>query len=283
MVDGAQKGYFVNLCYCDESGMGEEPIATMVGVVVDAQRMHLTKAHWQDLLDILSKITGRQIVEIHTADFYAGNGVWRGVDGPTRALVIDEVFEWLVERKHEVVYTSVVKQEYYRAYKDQEIPDELNTIWRFLGFHLVLSMQKTCQREQKNKGHTIFVFDNEEREQVRFTDVILRPPEWSDEYYQRTTKQPALDQIVDVPYWGDSRQVVLIQVADFLAFFLRRYAELKEGLRGPDYKDEEVRLDGWMKQFAGRSIGRACIYPKTGRGYAENLFYDRAPKSIREL
>lgn len=43
-------------------------------------------------------------------------------------------------------------------------------------------------------------------------------------------KQKQLDQIVDVPYFGDSREVVLIQVADFAAFFLRRYAEIQEGL-----------------------------------------------------
>ena len=38
----------MNLCYCDESGTGNEAIAVMAGIVVDAGRMHLTKA-WVEI------------------------------------------------------------------------------------------------------------------------------------------------------------------------------------------------------------------------------------------
>jgi len=277
------EGYTVNLCYCDESGTGEEPIATMVGIVVDASRMHLTKAEWGELLKKLSERVGHQIVELHTRDFYSGNGVFRDIDGAARARTISFIFEWLTDRKHHVVYSSVVKDSYYQALKAQEIPDELNTPWRFLGFHLILAMQKRCMRDPRNKGHTIFVFDNEEREKMRFTDIILRPPAWSDAYYSRKARAEQLDQIVDVPYFGDSKEVSLIQLADFAAFFLRRYAEIKEGLVPAKYADEEQRVSEWVAEFASRSIGSACIYPKTQRQYAEDLFYLRAPTSIRNL
>ena len=46
----------MKVCYCDESGTGDEPIAVLVGVVVDSQRMHVTKEHWGDLLENLSTI-----------------------------------------------------------------------------------------------------------------------------------------------------------------------------------------------------------------------------------
>lgn len=277
------EGHTVNLCYCDESGTGEEPIATMVGIVVDASRMHLTKADWVELLKILSERAGHQIEELHTRHFYSGNGVFRDIQGPTRARIISIIFEWLRDRKHHIVYSSVLKDAYYAALKSQEIPDELNTLWRFLGFHLILAIQKACQREEKNKGHTLFVFDNEERERMRFTDIIMRPPTWSDGYYSRKKKQRQLDQIVDVPYFGDSREVSLVQLADFVSFFLRRYAEIQEGLVPAKYDDEEERLAGWVDEIRSRSIGRQFIYPKTGRQHAHNLFYDNAPPSIREL
>lgn len=273
----------MNLCYCDESGTGEESIATMVGIVVDAGRMHLTKADWAKLLEKLSKMAGHQIVELHTRDFYSGNGVFRDIKGKERAEVISEVFQWLCARKHHVVYSSVRKASYFEALERQEIPDELNTLWRFLGFHLILAMQKNCQREWRNKGHTIFVFDNEERERMRFTDIIMKPPAWSDAYYRRESKQRQLDQIVDVPYFGDSKEVSLIQLADFMSFFLRRYAEIKEGLVPAKYADEEEKVAEWITELASRSIGSAYIYPKTQREYAENLFYLRAPDSIRSL
>ena len=41
--------------YIDESGLGEEPIGVMDGVVADSYRMQLTKEHWTKLLNILSK------------------------------------------------------------------------------------------------------------------------------------------------------------------------------------------------------------------------------------
>jgi hypothetical protein len=223
----------MKLCYCDESGTGDEPIAVMVGIVVDAHRMHITKGHWRELLRQLSELAGKEITELHTRNFYAGNGIWRGLSGPQRAGILSAIFTWLCERKHHVVYASVCKAAYAEQYGLQRIPDELNTIWRFLGFHLILAVQRHCQKQASNKGHTIFVFDNEEREKLRFTDIILRPPEWSDEYYARGKKQDQLDQIVDVPYFGDSNDVALIQLADVASFFLRRYAEIKENLVPP--------------------------------------------------
>lgn len=111
----------------------------------------------------------------------------------------------------------------------------------------------------------------------------MRPPEWSGEYYDKKPKVEPLDQIVDVPYFGDSKEVRLIQLADFIAFFARRYAEIKEKLVPPKYADEEARIDGWIQAMIKRSIGRSYTYPKVGRNNAEELFYSNASVSIREL
>jgi hypothetical protein len=273
----------MKLCYCDESGTGDEPIAVMVGILVDIHRMHITKDEWAGLLNYLSEVAHRDVTELHTRNFYAGNGIWREVDGPTRANIISAVFDWLAERRHHIVYASVCKATYYEEYALQRIPDELNTIWRFMGMHLLLSVQKHCQREPKNKGNTLFIFDNEEREKMRFTDVIMRPPGWSAEYYGKKPKQKPLDQVVDVPYFGDSAEVGLIQLADFISFFLRRYAEIKEALIGPKYPDEEARIEGWIRQIAQCSIARPCIYPRAGRNHAEDLFFRNASQAIRDM
>lgn len=273
----------MKLCYCDESGTGDEPIAVMAGVLVDCHRMHITKAEWDGLLGTLSRLAKRAVPEFHTRDFYAGNGIWRGIDGPTRAAIITAICEWLSDRKHYVVYTSVCKATYFEQKALQFIPDELNTPWRFMGFHLVLSIQKYCQREKSNKGHTIFIFDNEERENMRFTDIITNPRAWSEEYYEKKNKQTPLDQVVDVPYFGDSAEVGLIQLADFIAFFLRRYAEIKENLVPARYADEADRIQGWIDLIARRSIGSNFMYPKRGRGNAEELFFRNASQSIREI
>jgi len=255
----------------------------MVGVVVDSHRMHITKDHWQGLLDDLSRIAGRQIAELHTRNFYGGGGIWKGLDGNQRARILTNIFNWLAERKHYVVYSSVCKATYHNNFALKEITDELNTPWRFLGFHLVLAMQKCCMSEKNNKGHTIFVFDNEHKEELRFTDIIKRPPPWSNDYYGLKKGAKPLDQVVDVPYFGDSKDVYLIQLADVFSFFLRRYAEIKEGLVTAKYPDEEARVTEWIKTFASRSIGSSHIYPKKGRSKTDDLFYNNASTSIRGL
>jgi hypothetical protein len=107
----------VNFCYIDETGTGQEPIATMVGILVDSGRMHLTKQDWNDLLQILSDIIKHPVKELHTVDFYNGNGIWRGMDGNQRSAVITGILDWLADRKHHVVYSSVIKKAYYDALK----------------------------------------------------------------------------------------------------------------------------------------------------------------------
>ena len=42
----------MKFCYLDESGMGSEPIFVLAGIVVDATRMHITKAAWNDLISL---------------------------------------------------------------------------------------------------------------------------------------------------------------------------------------------------------------------------------------
>ena len=273
----------MKVCYCDESGTGDEPIAIMAGIVVDSQRMHVTKEHWSGLLATLSEIVGSEIRELHTRDFYPGNGVWRGLDGPKREKVITSILEWLADRKHHIVYSAVVKDTYFESKNNDKIPQELNTLWRFMGYHIILAVQRCYQKESKTKGNTLFIFDNEEREEKRFIDIINNPPPWSDSYYDRQPRRPQLCQIVDVPYFGDSRDVPLIQLADFVAFFLRRYAEIKEDLIGPKYPAESTKITGWAKLISSRSIGKNHIYTKTKRCDCAELFYSHAPRSIREL
>lgn len=274
---------YVRVCYCDESGTGSEPVATMVGIVVDATRMHLTKTDWAGLLEFLTEQVGKPIPELHTRNFYSGNGPYYGTNGEARHQTIDDILKWLEMRRHHLVYVSVLKEAYFNARTAGDIPPELGTIWRFMGFHLLLAMQKHCMASEGVKGNTIFIFDNENREEKRFADLIIRPPDWSDTYYQRHRNQGQMDQVIDVPFFADSKDVGLIQLADLIAFLLRRHAEIKEGLEPGHFDEEEEKLEGWVERIAKRSIGRVNIYPRNKRTDAENLFYDLAPASIREL
>ena len=142
-------------------------------------------------------------------------------------------------------------------------------------------MQKHGMGFQGTKGNTIFFYDNQEQEKVKFADLIKNQEEWSKKYY--SSGKGGLDQIIDVSYFADSKHVYLIQLADLCSFLLRRYAEIKEGLRLADYEDEERLLEGWVEDMMERSIGSQYMYPKRNRLNCHNLFYECAPESIREL
>jgi hypothetical protein len=163
----------MKFCYLDESGTGSEPFAVMAGIVVDAARMHKTKEHWADLLESLSRIIQREVREIHTRDFYPGNGPWRGIDGAQRSLLISTILGWIAERKHKIIYAVIDKESFDVESKIGKVPDEISTVWRALGFHVILGLQKKHQKESGVKGHTILIFDNEEQEKTKFTDLIL--------------------------------------------------------------------------------------------------------------
>jgi len=75
----------MKVCYIDENGMGEEPLLVMAAVIVDAQRMHHTKAKWADFLNYLSRALGQTVTEFHTRKFYRGKDAWNKIDGSKRA------------------------------------------------------------------------------------------------------------------------------------------------------------------------------------------------------
>ncbi|MAG88372.1 MAG: hypothetical protein CMB97_13595 [Flavobacteriaceae bacterium] len=274
--------------YIDESGTGDEPIGVMVGILADSYRMRPTKEDWLNLLIKLSSIVGREIDEIHTRDFYSGNSPWRGLSGKQRSDIISAIIDWLHERRHSIVYTAVHKETFYKLKEENEKLQEIGTLWRFMALHLALSLQKFNQgsargkkRKINAKGSTLLIFDHEHREQQRFTDLVLSPPDWTDTYYDKKPKQEKMSQIIDVPHFVDSKQVGLIQLADFLCFFLRKHIELEEGFVDPSYADELDKVKDWTEQIIARSIPKSNILLSRGRCDCAELFYECAPESIK--
>lgn len=270
----------MKFCYLDESGVGDEPFAVMAGIIVDAKRMHVTKAEWDDLLAVLSGIVGSPIAEIHTRDFYPGNSPWRDLEGQIRARLISAVFDWLDHRKHSVVFTAVDKQRFADHFQNSEFSADIGTLWRLMALHVTLALQKHHQAQGRNKGHTVLVFDNEDREELDFISLVKDPPEWTDAYYDRSEKKPRLDQIVDVPYFGDSKHVGLIQVADFASYFLRRDLEIKEGAIAPRYDGEAELVNGWVETVMKRSVPKSMTYPARARSGCVEFFHNLAPRFI---
>lgn len=270
----------MKFCYVDESGTGDEPYAVMAGVLVDAYRMRPTKDDWDWLLAQLADIVGREVKEFHTKDFYAGNSPWRNLNGPVRAEVLSAIFQWYAERGHSIVFSIIDKSAYNAAVKEHPFSGSLDSLWKTLALHVALALQKHNQRQKKNKGNTVLVFDAHEKDEKAYSELILNPPVWTDTYYSRGKKQKRLDQIIDVPHFVDSAHVGLIQLADCISYFLRRHVELSEGKTSAKYEGEEEVVGSWAELALGQSIPMSALYPKRARCKAADYFYQLAPATI---
>jgi hypothetical protein len=92
-----------------------------------------------------------------------------------------------------------------------------------------------------------------------------------------------LDQIIDVPYFGDSTEVHLLQVADFIAFFIRRHAEIAAGYSKERYDQEGDKIANWLAILKACSFAPRFVYPATGRCECSDLFYRHAPEVLLTL
>ncbi len=269
----------MKFCYLDESGTGSEPYAVMVGIIADAYRMRVTKKDWVELLGALSQIIGKPLLEIHTSDFYAGNGPWRAIPGDKRARIISIIFDWLIKRNHKLVYSAVDKEKFISEFNKEPHANDIGTPWRFMALHICLAIQKHSSLFERNKGHTVLIFDHKKSEADALIKLIRNPPEWTDTYYRYNQKPYRLDQLIDVPYFGDSRHVGLIQVADFVSFFLRKHIEIQMGIPS-DYEDEPSRIEGWAMTALAQSIDKSAIYLSKGRCTCADLFRRYAPSCL---
>ena len=148
--------------------------------------------------------------------------------------------------------------------------------------HLVLGIQKQYQRERSNKGNTIFVFDDI-RSKDELTDLILEPPAETAEFYKRGKKQEPLDQVIDVPYFADSKHVGLIQLADLFAFLICLYAELEEGVKKEKFEGESARLTGWLADMRPFLLKDAARWPATAKDPCTRFFRAAAPPSLLRI
>lgn len=253
----------------------------MVGVLVDSTRMHVTKAHWVELLEILTDIVGRPVREFHTRKFYSGGGIWHAIDGETRSRITTSILDWLTERRHHIVYSAVDTRKFSASFAGHRFAPDIGSLWRLLAFHVTLALQKRNQRERKNKGNTVLVFDNKGTEQTEFTKLILDPPGWSNSYYECAVGDLPLNQIIDVPHFVDSEHVGLIQVSDLVAFILRRHLELVDGGDAERYAGEAAKISAWTDKALDRSIGKSFIYPVRGRCDAAEFFCEYGPTSLK--
>jgi hypothetical protein len=272
----------MQFCYLDETGTGQDTVVIAVGVVANANRMYKTKREWRDLLKTWGTQTDSEVCELHTTNLYRGQKEWGGLEGSQRAQIFTEIIHWLQERNHKITFSAIDKKQFNEKLGYCEICQRLGDPWQAAAFHIVLSLQKEHQTRKSNKGHTVMVFDRRSKT-ATLSELLYDPPDWSDEYYNYKGKKDRLDQIIDTPFFGDSRHVELIQVADFIAFILRRFSDLHDYDDKERYKGESDRINNWVNNIKSMLSDTSTRYLRKKRSRVADVFYDLAPESLREL
>ena len=282
----------MKFCYVDESGKGDGPVLVVAGIVTDSHRMHVTKRDWLDIIAVFADRLKKPVDEFHTKHFYRGNGIWRDLDGQQRTDVMNAILEWLTKRNHKVVFSAIDRSKADKADYATK-PDFLTNAnraryWRLAVLHLMLGIQKLHQREQKNKGNTVLILDRGNDEED-VADLSLSPPTWTDSFYdyspvlgkcQKPNPEPRLNQVVDVPFFADSKKVGLLQIADLFAYLLRHHAELQAGYTQEGYAGEKDKVSGWIKQIASLMVPDSYRWPSIGGCDCSKWFKGVAPEPL---
>jgi len=114
-------------------------------------------------------------------------------------------------------------------------------------------------------------------------EVLWAPPTCLDGYYPKETKQDHLNQIIDTAFAVHSHYCSLVQVADLLAFIVRRYFELRNKVNDPEWDEEPVFIKQCLEIIAPRIHKNAGAMKKSNGSISAKWYRDIAPDGYEEL
>ena len=273
----------MKVCYVDESGnTAQDPCLVMVGILVDSLRLHRTQQEFAEVFDIVQGLFAENLRELKGSKMILGRDRWRKVDPDVRKRIASYFCDWIARRKHRLIVTAIDRERLEEVKKAGE-PAERQDGWLAAGLHVALQVQKANQKAGNNKGHTFLIFDDNKVKADTLSDLLWKPPAWTDEYYDRKKRQDPLDQIIDTTFSIKSHHAGLVQVADLFAFILRRYAEIEDYGAEEEWLGEKALIDDYVGSLAARLLPKSTRWPTRNGSSAAKWFNDIAPPSLKAL
>ncbi len=246
----------------------------MAGIVVDAKRHKKTRDEFfNGLFGGVRDYFSPSKEELKSTKLFYGKDKWHKMPIEERYDLIRSVASWAADRKHKVIVAAIDKE---RA----ETCTKVDDVWLGASLHVALQSQR-LHAPLKSKGRTILVFDDNRRMMPRLSDLLWEPPPWTDDFYGRKAKDPALDLIVDSAFAVNSQHAGPVQIADMYAFLFRRYSELSDYGLDERFRGEGDLVEECLSLVRPRVIEARHRYPK--RTEAGGLFASLAPESILKL
>jgi len=274
----------MKVCYVDESGNNEknDPCLVMVGIVVDAYRLNRTREEFGEIFDTIQRLFQDNLKELKGAKMIFGRDRWRKVDPETRQRITRFLCNWVVKRKHHIVLAAIDRERFKQSDRSR-FPEVDDDPWLACSLHIALQIQKYHQGKKKNKGRTFLFIDENKQGADKLSELLFKPPEWTDPYYGRRKNQARLDQLIDSSFAVKSHHAGLVQVADMYALILRRYAELHEYGYPELWEGEKSLIDECSRILESRMLPKATRWAERATAPCCKWYNDIAPASLRAL
>lgn len=261
------------LCYVDESGHcgrrynQSQPVEVLAGVLINVYKLKKTLREQTELLELLQN-NEIPVDEFKASDMYRGRHAWEDVDPQVRVAVFDYLLTWMKDRACKLAVSPVDAQALFTLNKKgNKIANLLKFPFEACALNVVLAIQREHRNKKRNKGNTIFIFDEQHDHSDHLLELFDRDLGYTDEYVlykpkPRAKKQPErLDQIIDVPHFTKSHLALPVQLADAVAFIVRRHLEITEYEFAQRYESEDQQIADWYKKVAECMIKHTSIDP----------------------
>lgn len=254
------------VCYVDESGHcgsrenPDQPVEVLCGIVSDLTKLSKSQREHNSLLDQLG------IREIKASEAYRGRKAW-GLMKPTdRDALFDRMLEWASERACKFLVSPVDSLKFFaRKAAGCSISARLRAPWQVGALHILLALQRHQQGKQANKGRTMVIFDEQKEHDEHLLQLISGDLAFTDGFCDFDAVRPRgrrrLDQIIDVPHFSKSHPAVLLQIADWAAFVVRRALLLRVYGKQEDYVGEPAKVERWYRGVEQLTVSSAAHDP----------------------
>jgi hypothetical protein len=224
--------------YVDETGdKGQTDVLVMTGLLIDAYLLRKYTASFDHMFKrFLAKHPGTP-GELKTKVFINGSGGWSKVDPGERKKFLEDVCDLAADCS--TIFAVAFSFENFEKAANAGHCQPFKSYWVAAAMFIAALVQKQMKKKQKNKGHTVFICDDNQREMSNFSDALYNADPWFDPIYQTSKTKggksiwcdvPAherFDQIINTGFAIKSEHSSLVQVADAVSYAYRRHLELK--------------------------------------------------------
>ena len=270
--------------YIDESGgKSHSGVFTMFGIMVDAYKLRKVTSDFDQKLETLFKRHSGGTPDLKTSKLISGSGGWKVIGTQERKNILKDICH-LAVNEGKIFGIGLSFESFDTACRSGHGQPKSFDYWLAGAAFIACLVQKKMQGKRSNKGHTIFIIDDNMRRVAALSDLLYEGNSWLDGLYQggksQSSKQPPdrFNRIINAAFAIKSNHSSLIQFADAISYVYRRHLELQGGKSKQSWIGEKIYYEDLVKILESKreKLGRCPDEPSV-------KFYNEAKHSSWNL